>query len=150
MWRMILDRLPNRLNLSSRGLNLDSIACLVCNGSVESNAHILFSCDTAAAVWCLIRSWSGLSFPSFCSCEDWVSWFDSWHAPKDKESRAYSIFAATYWTLWRFRNNITFNSHSMRKSDIFDFICLASFSWLKYRGNFCNSWNDWLQSPLCI
>nr|GEX14101.1 RNA-directed DNA polymerase, eukaryota, reverse transcriptase zinc-binding domain protein [Tanacetum cinerariifolium] len=134
MWRMLLDRLPNRLNLSSRGLDIDSISCMVCNGHVESNDHIFFTCNTAVAIWNLVRSWIDLPLPSFLSCEDWTNWFDSWHVSKDKKRRMYSIFAATCWTLWRFRNNITFNSHSMRKCDIFDFIRNVSFSWLKYRG----------------
>ncbi|GKB94962.1 RNA-directed DNA polymerase, eukaryota, reverse transcriptase zinc-binding domain protein [Tanacetum coccineum] len=127
MWRMFLDRLPNRLNLSLRGLDLDSISCMVCNGHAESNAHIFFKCDTAFAVWRLVRSWTDSTFPLFCSSEDWDSWFNSWHASKDKKSRAYTIFAATCWTLWRYRNNITFNSHSMRKCDIFDFFLSCLF-----------------------
>nr|GEY59540.1 hypothetical protein [Tanacetum cinerariifolium] len=136
MWRMLLDRLPNRLNLSSRGLDSDSISCMVCNRHVESNDHIFFTCDTAVAIWNLVRSWIDLPLPRFLSCEDWTNWFDSWHVSKDKKSRMYSIFAATCWTLWRFRNNITFISHSMRKCDIFDFIRNVSFSWLKYRARF--------------
>nr|GEW53056.1 RNA-directed DNA polymerase, eukaryota, reverse transcriptase zinc-binding domain protein [Tanacetum cinerariifolium] len=53
-----------------------------------------------------------------------------------------SLFSCTRWykmipkkTLIRFLawNNITFNSHSMRKCDILDFIRNVSFSWLKYR-----------------
>ncbi|GKD68008.1 RNA-directed DNA polymerase, eukaryota [Tanacetum coccineum] len=124
MWRMFLDKFPNRVNLSSRGLDLNSIACMVCNGSVESNAHTFFTCDTADAIWRMVRTWSGNSFPIFSSCDDWFTWFDSWHTSKDKKSRAYSIFAATCWSLWRFRNNITFNSQSMKKCDIFDFIRL--------------------------
>ncbi|GKE49321.1 hypothetical protein Tco_1480579, partial [Tanacetum coccineum] len=84
---MFLDRLPNRLNLSSRGLDLDSISCMVYNGSVESNAHTFFTCDTAVVVWRLVHSWIGFSFPSFLSCEDWISWFDSWLALKDKKSK---------------------------------------------------------------
>ncbi|GJY92865.1 RNA-directed DNA polymerase, eukaryota [Tanacetum coccineum] len=130
MWQMFLDRLPNRLNLSSRGLDLDSISCMVCNVSVESNTHTFFTCDTATSVWRLVRSWTGFSFPTFCSCEDRDFWFDSWHTSKDKKSRAYSIFAATCWTLWRYRNNITFNSQSMRNVIfsilfvLFLFLCL--------------------------
>nr|GEY92011.1 RNA-directed DNA polymerase, eukaryota [Tanacetum cinerariifolium] len=84
MWRMLLDRLPNRLNLSSRGLEIDSISCMVCNGHVESNDHIFFTCDhifftcdTAVAIWNLVRSWIDLPLPSFLSCEDWTNWFDS-------------------------------------------------------------------------
>ncbi|GKA61498.1 hypothetical protein Tco_0760905 [Tanacetum coccineum] len=41
----------------NRCLDLDSIACMVCNGSVESNAHTFFTCDTAAAIWRIVRSW---------------------------------------------------------------------------------------------
>nr|GEX36818.1 RNA-directed DNA polymerase, eukaryota, reverse transcriptase zinc-binding domain protein [Tanacetum cinerariifolium] len=128
MWRMLLDRLPNRLNLSSHGLDIDSISCMVCNGHVESNDHIFFTYDTAVAIWNLVRSWIDLPLSNFLSYEDWTNRFDSWHVSKDKKSRMYSIFAATYWTLWHFRNNITFNSHSMRKCDIFDFIRNVSFS----------------------
>ncbi|PWA52848.1 reverse transcriptase domain, Reverse transcriptase zinc-binding domain protein [Artemisia annua] len=36
IWRLILDRLPNRLNLSSRGLEISSISCPLCNAAVES------------------------------------------------------------------------------------------------------------------
>ncbi|GJU46842.1 RNA-directed DNA polymerase, eukaryota, reverse transcriptase zinc-binding domain protein [Tanacetum coccineum] len=88
MWRMLLDRLPNRLNLSSHGLDIDSISCMVCNGHVESNDHIFFTCDTAVAIWNLVRSWIGLPLPSFLSCEDWTNWFDSWHVSKDKKSHS--------------------------------------------------------------
>ncbi|GKB33550.1 RNA-directed DNA polymerase, eukaryota, reverse transcriptase zinc-binding domain protein [Tanacetum coccineum] len=52
------DSLPNRLNLSSRGLDLDSISCMVCNGSIESNTHTFFTCDIATSVWRLVRSWT--------------------------------------------------------------------------------------------
>nr|GEU37599.1 pescadillo homolog [Tanacetum cinerariifolium] len=124
---------------SNKAPDIDSISCMVCNGHVESNDHIFFTCDTAVAIWNLVRSWIDLPLPSFLSCEDWKNWFNSWHVFKDKKSRIYSIFAATCWTLWRFRNNITFNSHSMRKCDIFDFIRSVSFSWLKYRGNYVSS-----------
>ena len=50
MWRLFLDRLPHRLNLSSRGLDIDSIMCPLCNNHVESNAHVFFSCDIASNV----------------------------------------------------------------------------------------------------
>ncbi|GKF74857.1 RNA-directed DNA polymerase, eukaryota, partial [Tanacetum coccineum] len=77
MWRMFLDRLLNRLNISSRGLDIDSIMCPVCNASVESSAHTFFSCDTASAVWHLVRVWSGSMFPFFSSCGEWDLWFQS-------------------------------------------------------------------------
>ncbi|GJX87694.1 RNA-directed DNA polymerase, eukaryota, reverse transcriptase zinc-binding domain protein, partial [Tanacetum coccineum] len=55
MWRMLLDRLPHRLNLSSRGLDIDSILCPVCFEHVESNSHAFFSCSAASNIWRLVR-----------------------------------------------------------------------------------------------
>ncbi|GJX58407.1 RNA-directed DNA polymerase, eukaryota, reverse transcriptase zinc-binding domain protein [Tanacetum coccineum] len=95
MWQMFLDRLANRLNLYSRGPDIDLIMCPVCNVSMESSAHTFFSCDTASAVWHLVRVWSCSMFPSFSSCGEWDLWFQSWHISKEKKDHAYVIFAAS-------------------------------------------------------
>ncbi|GJR71793.1 RNA-directed DNA polymerase, eukaryota, reverse transcriptase zinc-binding domain protein [Tanacetum coccineum] len=42
VWRFLLDRLPRRLNLSSRGLEITLILCPVCNVSIESSSHLFF------------------------------------------------------------------------------------------------------------
>nr|GEW14366.1 RNA-directed DNA polymerase, eukaryota [Tanacetum cinerariifolium] len=96
MWWLFLDRLSNRLNLSSRGLDIDS---MVCNSSVESSVHTFFTCGTASVVWRCIHTWTGSSLPLFSSCDDWDIWLQSWHASNIKKDRAYTIFAATCWTL---------------------------------------------------
>ncbi|GJY75790.1 RNA-directed DNA polymerase, eukaryota [Tanacetum coccineum] len=49
-WKIYLDRLPTRLNLSGRGLDILSILCPLCNESVESTSHIFFSCSLARQV----------------------------------------------------------------------------------------------------
>nr|GEX75251.1 RNA-directed DNA polymerase, eukaryota [Tanacetum cinerariifolium] len=45
-WRVCLDKLPTRANLSLRGMDIPSIACPLCNLAVESSSHILFSLVT--------------------------------------------------------------------------------------------------------
>ncbi|GJR65108.1 RNA-directed DNA polymerase, eukaryota [Tanacetum coccineum] len=50
MWRLMLDRLPYRLNLSSHGIDIQSISCPSCNGNMESSNHIFFECDIALEV----------------------------------------------------------------------------------------------------
>ncbi|GKE42191.1 RNA-directed DNA polymerase, eukaryota, reverse transcriptase zinc-binding domain protein, partial [Tanacetum coccineum] len=49
-WKIYLDRLPTRLNLSGRGLDIPSILCPLCNEVVESTSHIFFSCSLARQV----------------------------------------------------------------------------------------------------
>ncbi|GKB55315.1 hypothetical protein Tco_0906068, partial [Tanacetum coccineum] len=129
----MLHSLPHRLNLSSRGLDIDSISCPVCNGFVESNSYVFFYCTSASNIWRLVRGWCDKKFSLLSSCIDWDSWLSACKATKDEKDRAYVIFASTCWVIWRYRNNIVFNSQVMRKCDIFDTIRLFSFSWYKFR-----------------
>nr|GEY48844.1 RNA-directed DNA polymerase, eukaryota, reverse transcriptase zinc-binding domain protein [Tanacetum cinerariifolium] len=39
-WRVCLDKLPTRANLSLRGMDIPSIVCPLCNSTVESSSHI--------------------------------------------------------------------------------------------------------------
>ncbi|GJZ08377.1 RNA-directed DNA polymerase, eukaryota, reverse transcriptase zinc-binding domain protein [Tanacetum coccineum] len=48
-WRIRLDRLPTRMNLSSRGLEIPSILCPLCNEAAESTSHIFFLLFSSSA-----------------------------------------------------------------------------------------------------
>ncbi|GKC07706.1 RNA-directed DNA polymerase, eukaryota, reverse transcriptase zinc-binding domain protein [Tanacetum coccineum] len=50
IWRLRLDRLPTRLHLSKRGLEIDSILCPICNANGESNDRIFFNYEVASSV----------------------------------------------------------------------------------------------------
>ncbi|GKA65576.1 RNA-directed DNA polymerase, eukaryota, reverse transcriptase zinc-binding domain protein [Tanacetum coccineum] len=43
-WKVRLDGLPTRLNISHRGLDIDSILCPLCENAVESSTHISLRC----------------------------------------------------------------------------------------------------------
>ncbi|GJV89970.1 RNA-directed DNA polymerase, eukaryota, reverse transcriptase zinc-binding domain protein [Tanacetum coccineum] len=97
IWRLILDRLPHKLNLSSRVIDIQAIFCPSCNGNVESSNHIFLSVILPLTFGCLFVN--GVIF---------------------------STSFAFIWWLWRYRNSVTFRSHPMRKSDIFDNIRFSS------------------------
>ena len=44
-WRVCMDKLPTSLNLSLRGHDIPSILCPLCSIVVESNSHLLVSCN---------------------------------------------------------------------------------------------------------
>ncbi|GJW27969.1 RNA-directed DNA polymerase, eukaryota, reverse transcriptase zinc-binding domain protein [Tanacetum coccineum] len=150
IWRLSLDRLPHRLNLSSRGIDIPKISCSSCNGNVESSNHIFFACDIAMEVWRLVHNWCDITIPLFTSFEHWKNWFVLWQSSKEKKNHFYVIVASSLWWLGRFCNSVTFCSHPMRKSDIFDNIRSSSFSWLFHMGHMACNWVDWLKSPLLI
>nr|GEY28764.1 RNA-directed DNA polymerase, eukaryota [Tanacetum cinerariifolium] len=130
LWRLSIYRLPHRLNLSSRGLDIPTISYSSCNGNVESADHVFFECDLVKEIWCLVCKWCDISIPTFASYDTWNSWFFTWQATKAKSRRLYIIFAALFWWIWRYRNSVTFSSDSIKKGDLFDNIRASSFSWI--------------------
>ncbi|GJW42114.1 SUN domain-containing protein 5-like protein [Tanacetum coccineum] len=89
VWRLALDRLPTRLNLSLRGLDIPSIKCPMCNNEVESVDHVFFGYDLSSNVWCLVRRWTNINMPSFSSWFDFLQWFEDWKAVSGNKDRMY-------------------------------------------------------------
>nr|GEX80204.1 RNA-directed DNA polymerase, eukaryota [Tanacetum cinerariifolium] len=50
-WRVRLDKLSTRLNLSLKGIDVLTIVCPLCHAFVESDSHISFSCPMARHLW---------------------------------------------------------------------------------------------------
>ncbi|GKA38747.1 RNA-directed DNA polymerase, eukaryota [Tanacetum coccineum] len=74
-----LDNLPTRLNLSRRGVDLESIFCPICNLAVESSDHILFQCSLVKEIYFKIANWWDIDAVVLSSYIDWWSWFSSIH-----------------------------------------------------------------------
>ncbi|GKA24778.1 RNA-directed DNA polymerase, eukaryota, partial [Tanacetum coccineum] len=70
-WKVRFDLLPTRLNLSRRGVEIQSIVCPTCNKEVESSSHIFFVCSLARDIYRKIASWWELTYSVFYTYEDW-------------------------------------------------------------------------------
>ncbi|GKA66100.1 RNA-directed DNA polymerase, eukaryota, reverse transcriptase zinc-binding domain protein [Tanacetum coccineum] len=73
LWRLFLNKLPSRVNLDKKGIDLDSLLCPVCNEDVETVNHLFFSCDMAKDLWSLLARWWGLDIPVCSTILDWES-----------------------------------------------------------------------------
>ncbi|GJS32808.1 ribonuclease H-like domain-containing protein [Tanacetum coccineum] len=91
IWKLSLDRLPHRLNLFLRGIDILTISCSSCNANVESANHIFFECIIASDMWKLVYRWCDIPFVQALSFEAFKDWFSFWHAPKDKKHKLYVI-----------------------------------------------------------
>ncbi|GJY84907.1 RNA-directed DNA polymerase, eukaryota [Tanacetum coccineum] len=56
-WKVKIDALPTRLNISRRGITLDSILCPICDCGAESTNHLFFECSLAGHLARLISKW---------------------------------------------------------------------------------------------
>nr|GEW84404.1 RNA-directed DNA polymerase, eukaryota, reverse transcriptase zinc-binding domain protein [Tanacetum cinerariifolium] len=77
MWRAMLNKLPTRVNLDRKGIEIDSLLCPICHEDVETVNHIFFTCDLAKVLWALLAKWWELDVPFCASILDWLSWIDS-------------------------------------------------------------------------
>nr|GEW70555.1 RNA-directed DNA polymerase, eukaryota, reverse transcriptase zinc-binding domain protein [Tanacetum cinerariifolium] len=76
-WRIKLNNLLTRLNLSHRGLELQTILCPSCNLAVESTYHLFYSCSTMKDLYASIAKWWDVNMPEFSSFEEWCEWFSN-------------------------------------------------------------------------
>ncbi|GJV30157.1 RNA-directed DNA polymerase, eukaryota, reverse transcriptase zinc-binding domain protein [Tanacetum coccineum] len=70
-WKVSLDKLLSRLNLSLRGLEIPSILCPICSVAVESTSHLFFACHLARQMMFKVARWWELEYQDFSSYEDW-------------------------------------------------------------------------------
>ncbi|GJY50828.1 F-box domain, cyclin-like protein [Tanacetum coccineum] len=78
-WRVYLDRLPTRLNLNRRNIQVLDQSCPVCKDAAEEVSHLFFSCPLAVDVHKLICRWWNLTWSQLSSYEEWLSWFKDIH-----------------------------------------------------------------------
>ncbi|GJT52544.1 RNA-directed DNA polymerase, eukaryota [Tanacetum coccineum] len=125
--RFIGIRLPTRVNLSRRGVLLDSHLCPLCNAAMEDVQHVFFRCDVARVVLRKICRWWDLDWQEICSFSDWDAWFLSFRLSSRLKSILEGVFYVAWWRIWRLRNQLVFDASPPNRSTIFDDIaCLLS------------------------
>ncbi|GJY90539.1 RNA-directed DNA polymerase, eukaryota, reverse transcriptase zinc-binding domain protein [Tanacetum coccineum] len=70
VWRVLHGRIPIRVELDKRGVELDSILCPCCDESLESCDHSLVMCNVAKSVWDKIFKWWKISPINVFSAND--------------------------------------------------------------------------------
>ncbi|GKB77320.1 RNA-directed DNA polymerase, eukaryota [Tanacetum coccineum] len=123
-WRF---RLPTRVNLSRRGVLLDSHLCPLCNAAMEDVQHVFFRCDVARVVLRKICRWWDLDWQEICSFSDWDAWFLSFRLSSRLKSILEGGFYVAWWRIWRLRNQLVFDALPPNRSTIFDDIVSWSF-----------------------
>nr|GEZ06999.1 RNA-directed DNA polymerase, eukaryota [Tanacetum cinerariifolium] len=98
-WKVCLDKLPKRLNLSLRVIDIPSIICPICSLAGESCPHLLFSCSMARILWRKVARWWDFDIPEFSSYEDWIAWFNSTWISKVVKDVLEGVFYVMWWVI---------------------------------------------------
>ncbi|GJT47677.1 RNA-directed DNA polymerase, eukaryota [Tanacetum coccineum] len=149
-WKVFLDALPTRINLSLRGIDIPSIQCPICNLAVESSSHIFFSCPVARKVWRKIMIWWELDDPAFHSYNEWLLWIVNIRLPKQLKEFLEGICYVMWWLIWKFRNLLLFSDSPPKQETLFDDVVQMSYLWMNSRFKSKINWISWLKIPNCI
>ncbi|GJR74302.1 RNA-directed DNA polymerase, eukaryota, reverse transcriptase zinc-binding domain protein [Tanacetum coccineum] len=74
LWRLKLNKLPSRVNLDRRGIEVSSLLCPSCHGDIETVNHSFFNCDMAKDLWSLLSNWWELDIPVCGNIAKWYDW----------------------------------------------------------------------------
>ncbi|XP_071731845.1 uncharacterized protein [Rutidosis leptorrhynchoides] len=144
IWRAHRNRLPVRVELDKKGIDLDSVRCPVCDDVLETLDHVLLNCNFAQDVWIRLYRWWGLSFPSGINIQELLQGNEPSFS---KSSMLRKIWQAVIWVgaykIWKNRNNKLFKGTNWMASMLFQEIQVNSFEWIANRSKRTSL--NWLQ-----
>ncbi|GJU34218.1 RNA-directed DNA polymerase, eukaryota [Tanacetum coccineum] len=100
-WKVCLDKLLTRLNISLHGLDIPLTLCPICHVVVESTDHLLFSCDMARQLMRKVARWWEVEFHDAHSYGDLLIWFRNLRFSK----RLKDVFEGVCYVLWPLGEN---------------------------------------------
>ncbi|GKB21255.1 RNA-directed DNA polymerase, eukaryota [Tanacetum coccineum] len=95
-WKISMDRLPTRVNLHRRGVQVSPISCPICCEALENLDHLLFCCDLAKDIARSICNWWGLVWNPVDSYRSWLSWFNL----VQLQSSSKQVLEGVFYTSW--------------------------------------------------
>ncbi|GJS18058.1 RNA-directed DNA polymerase, eukaryota [Tanacetum coccineum] len=119
-WKVKSNALPTRFNISRRGMDIDSIVCLIGNAGVESTNHIFFQCVVVRQIMRKISSWWNIDYPDVNSYKEWRVWLVSIRIQSKLKGVLEGVYYGLWWYMWNFRNKLLFDKKIPEKALIFD------------------------------
>ncbi|GJZ65908.1 RNA-directed DNA polymerase, eukaryota, reverse transcriptase zinc-binding domain protein [Tanacetum coccineum] len=149
-WKVKINGLPTRLNLSKRGIDIDSILCPICEQHVESVSHTFFTCQLSREIFRKILRWWQIDVTDISCYEEWLHWLVNIRISSNHKKLLEGVCFVLWWHVWQFRNKSIFGPSRPLKAVLLDEVIASSFHWCKHRSKFSFSWLEWIKNPHLI
>ncbi|GJU81265.1 RNA-directed DNA polymerase, eukaryota [Tanacetum coccineum] len=103
-WKVMIDALPTRLNISRRGIGIPSLSCPICDCGVESTDHLFFRCTLVKQLGHKVLTWWNLPVAEFDSYVAWKSWLSSMRVSSKIKLVLEGVWSVMWWFVWNHRN----------------------------------------------
>ncbi|GKA84001.1 RNA-directed DNA polymerase, eukaryota, reverse transcriptase zinc-binding domain protein, partial [Tanacetum coccineum] len=127
-WKVKLDILPTRLNISKRGMDIESILCPLCEKNVESSSHIFFTCPISREIFRKVLLWWEIDVVMVSSYDEWLEWLLSIRLHSKHKELFEGVCYVLWWYIWNFRNKSIFGSACPSKVLIFEELLELQFT----------------------
>ncbi|GJZ08932.1 RNA-directed DNA polymerase, eukaryota, reverse transcriptase zinc-binding domain protein, partial [Tanacetum coccineum] len=91
-WRIISLRLPRRLSLDYRGVDLDSVRCPICDNDIENEEHLFVHCDVSINTWARVLQWWSPKYNGISSISEVFK--------PTRRSKTYTLINFCYFDKW--------------------------------------------------
>ncbi|KAK9048646.1 hypothetical protein SSX86_032388 [Deinandra increscens subsp. villosa] len=143
-WRTVIERLPTRTNLASRGITVPSMLCPICQELPETESHLFTGCPTASLLWSIVGQWCFKQCRPFFDVKDLLLDVPDRSSTKSKEFFVDVVIRATVWTLWKNRNQLVFQERRNSMQTLIVEVKSLSFLWVKARARHWDvGWDEW-------
>ncbi|XP_022007603.1 uncharacterized protein LOC110906839 [Helianthus annuus] len=148
-WRGNLDRLPTRVNLRRKNVDIPSVLCPLYNDYEETVDHLFTTCSVALQVWSVFSVWCNIPLLFFFEFKDILESHKLIKSGKKAEKIIYRLGIIACWCIWKGRNDTIFNQRKCSSSDIIREFKSRGYAWVKNRTS-CKYiiWADWCKYPL--
>ncbi|KAJ0918143.1 putative reverse transcriptase zinc-binding domain-containing protein [Helianthus annuus] len=148
-WRGNIDRLPTRVNLRRRNVDITSVMCPLYSDSEETVEHLFTACPVAFRVWLAFNVWCNVPPLFFFEFKDILDINKFIKIGKKAEMVTYLLAIIACWCIWKERNEMVFNQKVGSPHDIIGEIKSRGYAWFKSRYP-CNYiiWTEWCKYPL--
>ena len=135
-WRLEMDRIPTRIALVRRRINIMDVSCPLCDTEEESSNHVFARCGFAYEVWSMIWKWCKLDPIYVFEVEDLLLLYKNVAGPKWSKKIIRGIVMITCWAIWKERNKKVFEDSSPNVLQVVAVVKSLSFLWIKHRSRF--------------
>ncbi|GJZ51955.1 RNA-directed DNA polymerase, eukaryota, reverse transcriptase zinc-binding domain protein [Tanacetum coccineum] len=149
-WKVKMDALPTRFNISRRGIVIPSLTCPTCDNGIETSDHLFFKCDMSRHLASKVSSWWSVNYADINSYNEWCSWITTIRLKNKTKAMLEGVFYTMWWYIWNFRNKLLFEDKAPLKATLFDNVVSSSYYWCKFRSRSSFSWVEWLNNPRLI
>ena len=148
-WRLFRQRLPTKVNLRRRQVEINDTLCPLSNNMEEDAAHLFFNCSKTLPLWWESRSWVNTVGVFPWNLKDHFLQHIRGTTNGIKDIRWKCWLVALTWTIWQHRNGIVFKNQSFNGNKVLDDAVLLIWSWLKdmekdFTLHFCH-WSSYLK-----